>query len=203
MEKNEEFSKELETQYSILIKAEAKKTEQRFIVMLVIMCISLISVIISLFFSAKAYINTKDEITKNVEESKNYYETLSITYNNGNILDLQGIGNDYSLSDPKTIQITNEGNNKITFSLKLSSIKSSLLATNNLKYSIEKDNQQITSKELPLSDGEILSNVTIDPEETFTYTIKVNFTGSIDDYSNYYKANVDVVQKKSDTNLLE
>ena len=62
MEKNEEFSKELETQYNILIKAEAKKTEQRFIAMFIILCLTLVSGLISLVFAAKAYFNTKEDV---------------------------------------------------------------------------------------------------------------------------------------------
>jgi maltodextrin utilization protein YvdJ len=65
MEKNEEFSKELETQYNILIKAEARKTNQRFIAIFIVLCLSLICGLLSLVFSAKAFFNSKEDIEKN------------------------------------------------------------------------------------------------------------------------------------------
>ena len=77
MEKNEEFSKELETQYNILIKAEAKKTEQRFIAMFIILCLTLVSGLISLVFAAKAYFNTKEDVNNIEEVEKVYFEYLT------------------------------------------------------------------------------------------------------------------------------
>ena len=203
MEKNEEFSKELETQYNILIKAESKKTEQRFIAIFVILCLTLVSGLISLVFAAKAYFNTKEDINKIEEVEKVNYETLSITYNNGNRLELNNIGTDYVLPYPKVIQITNEGNTPTTFNIKISSIKTSLLDTNNLRYTVEKNGNQAINKELPLSDTEILKNVVIEPDETITYTIRASFTGTFDDYSNYYNANVDIIQNNSTSVLLK
>ena len=203
MEKNEEFSKELETQYNILIKAEAKKTEQRFIAIFIILCLTLVSGLISLVFAAKAYFNTKEDVNNIEEVEKVYFETLSITYNNGNRLELNEIGTDYVLQNPKIIQITNEGNTPTTFNVKISSIKTSLLATNNLRYSVERNGNQTLTKELPLSDTEILKNVVIEPDETITYTIKASFTGTFDDYSNYYSANVDIVQNNTASVLLK
>lgn len=203
MEKNEEFSKELETQYNILIKAEAKKTEQRFIAIFIILCLTLVSGLISLVFAAKAYFNTKEDVNNIEEVEKVYFETLSITYNNGNRLELNEIGTDYVLQNPKIIQITNEGNTPTSFNVKISSIKTSLLATNNLRYSVERNGNQTLTKELPLSDTEILKNVVIEPDETITYTIKASFTGTFDDYSNYYSANVDIVQNNTASVLLK
>ena len=150
MEKNEEFSKELETQYNILIKAEAKKTEQRFIAMFIILCLTLVSGLISLVFAAKAYFNTKEDVNNIEEVEKVYFETLSITYNNGNRLELNEIGTDYVLPNPKVIQITNEGNNPTSFNIKISSIKTSLLATNNLRYSVERNETQFLRALLPV-----------------------------------------------------
>jgi hypothetical protein len=203
MEKNEEFSKELETQYNILIKAEAKKTEQRFIAMFIILCLTLVSGLISLVFAAKAYFNTKEDVNNIEEVEKVYFETLSITYNNGNRLELNEIGTDYVLPNPKVIQITNEGNNPTSFNIKISSIKTSLLATNNLRYSVERNGEQTLTKELPLSDTEIIKNVVIEPDETITYTIRASFTGTFDDYSNYYNANVDIIQNNTASVLLK
>ena len=202
MEKKEEFSKELETQYNILIKAEAKKTEHRFIAVFIIICITLLSTLVSLVFAAKAYFNSKEDVVETVEETKEYYETLSITYNNGNKLDLKEIGTGYSLQTPKRIQITNEGNTDVKFNIKISSIKTSLLATNNLVYTIERENTTSIKKELPLTDTDILKEVTIAPEETITYIIKVDFQGTIEDNSNYYNANIDIIQESMATNLL-
>ena len=203
MEKNEEFSKELETQYNILIKAEAKKTEQRFIAMFIILCLTLVSGLISLVFAAKAYFNTKEDVNNIEEVEKVYFETLSITYNNGNRLELNEIGTDYVLPNPKVIQITNEGNNPTSFNIKISSIKTSLLATNNLRYTVERNGEQTLTKELPLSDTEIIKNVVIEPDETITYTIRASFTGTFDDYSNYYNANVDIIQNNTASVLLK
>ena len=203
MEKNEEFSKELETQYNILIKAEAKKTEQRFIAMFIILCLTLVSGLISLVFAAKAYFNTKEDVNNIEEVEKVYFETLSITYNNGNRLELNEIGTDYVLPNPKVIQITNEGNNPTSFNIKISSIKTSLLATNNLRYSVERNGEQTLTKELPLSDTEIIKNVVIEPDETITYTIRASFTGTFDDYSNYYNANIDIIQNNTASVLLK
>lgn len=203
MEKNEEFSKELETQYNILIKAEARKTNQRFIAIFIILCLSLISCLLSLVFSAKAFLNTKEDVEKATTIEKNYYETLSITYNGNKNLNLENIGTNYTLEKPKVIQITNEGNSPVTFNVKISSIKTSLLATNNLRYTIERDGNPTITKELPLSDTNILTNVVIAPSETITYTIKASFIGNFDDYSNYYRAVIDIVQQSNSSSLLE
>ncbi|MGM9647148.1 MAG: hypothetical protein ACI3YH_03335, partial [Eubacteriales bacterium] len=108
MEKNEDFKEELETQYTILIKAKEKKEHQRFIVLLIILGITFVSVIISVIFSYKALSATK-KLDKNESVSSTYYKTLSITFNGNQNLNLTGIGNGYELTNPKVIQITNEG----------------------------------------------------------------------------------------------
>ena len=203
MEKNEEFSKELETQYNILIKAEARKTNQRFIAIFIVLCLSLICGLLSLVFSAKAFFNSKEDIDKNNAIEKYYFETLSITYNGDKTLDLENIGTNYTLPNPRVVQITNEGNSPITFNVKISGIKTSLLATNNLRYTVERDGKPTLTKELPLSDTDILKNVVIEPNETITYTFKASFIGNFDDYSNYYKASIDIVQQSNSSNLLE
>ena len=203
MEKKEKVSKALETQYNILIKAEARKTNQRFIDIFIILCLSLVSCLLSLVFSAKAFFNTKEDMNKSNSIEKYYFETLSITYNGDKTLNLEHIGTNYTLENPRIVQITNEGNNPITFNVKISGIKTSLLATNNLRYTVERDGKPTITKELPLSDTDILTNVVIEPDETITYTFKASFIGNFDDYTNYYKANIDIVQQSNSSNLLE
>ena len=202
MEKNEEFGKELETQYNILIKAEAKKSEKRFIAIFIIVCVTLLFTLISLVFAAKSYFKTKEDVEEIKEDSKTYYETLAVTFNGGNKLELNEITSDYSLERPKVIKITNEGTSETKFNIKLTSIKTSLLATNNLKYTLIRDNNTSTSKELPLTDTEIIKDVSIAPNETITYTIKVNFNGTIENNSNYYNCNINIISQSMATNLL-
>jgi hypothetical protein len=147
---------------------------------------------------------TKDATSKVVSNEATYYQTLSVSYNNGPVLDLQGIGNGYVLQSPKTITITNDGNTDITFNIKLTSIKSSLSSTNDLIYTITKDNEISSEKALPLNDENLLQEVVIHAEETITYTVNVSFKGvlGLNDYSNYYSANLQIVQKNGTTNLI-
>lgn len=205
MEKNETFKEELETQYTILIKAKEKKEKQRFIVLIIILGITFLSVIISLIFSYKAFSATKNIEEEKEIESKTYYQTLSTMYNNGPNLNLSGIGNGYELSNPKVIQITNEGNTSITFDIKITGIQTSLLSTNNLVYTISRAGETSITKELPLSNKNIVSDIKIKPEETITYIIKVSFKGTLEtgDYSNYYNSKIVVEQKDNKTSLLE
>lgn len=204
MEKNEDFKEELETQYTILIKAKEKKEHQRFIVLLIILGLTFVSVIISVIFSYKALSATK-KLDKNESVSSTYYKTLSITFNGNQNLNLTGIGNGYELTNPKVIQITNEGDSDITFDIKLVSIQSSLLSTNNLVYTISCNNETSITKELPLSDKIIVSDITITPEETKTYVIKVAFKGTIEEgnYNNYYNSKIVVEANDNKTSLLE
>lgn len=205
MEKNENFKSELETQYNILIKANEKKERQRFKIILSIISITLIFVIISLFFSYKAFISSKNINDNEKKEPNTHYRTLSVIYNGDSNLNLSGIGNGYELSNPKVIQITNEGDSNITFDLKLNSIKTSLLSTNNFVYQITTNGESSNYKEFPLSDKTILQDVLITPEQTITYIIKAKFTGTIEqnNYSNYYNSNIVIEQKDDKSNLLE
>lgn len=205
MEKNENFKEELETQYNILIKANEKKEKQRFLIVLIIVIITFIAVIISVIFSYKAYDTSKKVNDIKDNGSKIYYRTLSTTFNGDSKLNLTGIGNGYELTNPKVIQITNEGNNDITFDLKLVSINTSLLSTNNLIYTLTSKNEVSNSKELPLSDKALVQDVKIAPNETITYIINIKFTGVIEqnNYSNYYNAKILIEQKDNKANLLE
>lgn len=204
MEKNENFKAELENQYAILIKASEKNEQKRFTVILTILIITLLSVLISIIFAAMAFSNSKKVNIANNEKST-HYQILSITYNGSNNLNLSKIGNGYQLSTPKTISITNEGDTDITFDIKLTSINTSLLSTNNLVYTLTKNNSESTSKELPLSDKVIASDVKIAPEETISYVIKVSFNGTIEEnnYTNYYNSKIVIEEKDNKSNLLE
>ncbi len=204
MEKNENFKTELENQYTILIKASEQKETKRFAIILTILIITLISVIISIFFASLAYKNSL-KINKENKDSFTHYQTLAITYNDTYNLNLENIGNNYQLKNPKTINITNEGDTDITFDIKLTSINTSLLSTNNLFYTLTKNNTESTKKELPLSDKVITSNIKIAPKETVSFILKVAFTGTMEEnnYSNYYKAKIIVEQKDNKSELLE
>lgn len=205
MEKNETFKEELETQYAILIKAKERKEKQRFNILLVILAITFISVIISVFFAYKAFSATKNIDNKTETEALIYYQTLSTTFNDNQYLNLSAIGNGYELSTPKVVQITNDGNTDITFDIKLTGIKSSLTSTNNLVYTITRNGDTSITKELPLSDKVIASDIKISPEETITYVIKVSFKGTLEegDYSNYYNSKIVIEQKDNKASLLE
>ena len=172
--------------------------------MLIILGLTFVSVIISVIFSYKALSATK-KLDKNESVSSTYYKTLSITFNGNQNLNLTGIGNGYELTNPKVIQITNEGDSDITFDIKLVSIQSSLLSTNNLVYTISCNNETSITKELPLSDKIIVSDITITPEETKTYVIKVAFKGTIEEgnYNNYYNSKIVVEANDNKTSLLE
>ena len=145
MEKNENFKSQLETQYNILIKASEKKEQKRYICILIILISTLISVIISIIFAYQAFKNSK-EANQSDDTINTYYETLSVVYNGSNTLDLTNIGNGYNLSTPRTIQVTNEGNVDIDFDINLKSIKTSLLSTNNLIYTINSDDNETINK---------------------------------------------------------
>ncbi len=204
MEKNENFKTELENQYTILIKASEKKEEKRFIIILTILSVTLISVLISIIFTILAFRNSL-KINIESKEVSTHYQTLAITYNGNESLNLSNIGNGYQLQTPKVINITNEGDTDITFDIKLTSINTSLLSTNNLLYTLTKNNNESTSKELPLSDKVIASDVKIAPNETISYVIKVAFTGTIEanNNTNYYNSKIIIEQKDNKSNLLE
>lgn len=205
MEKNESFKTELETQYTILINAKEKKEKLRFIILLVILSITLIVVIISVIFAYKAYSSTKEIKSTNQSNKTTYYTTLTTMYNNGYLLNLNGIGNGYTLTTPKIIQITNEGNTEISFNIKITNIHTSLLSTNNLVYTLSRDGQTSINKELPLTDTTVLSDIIIKPNETITYILNVSFNGTteIGDYSNYYNSNIIIEQNNNNPSLLE
>ncbi len=205
MEKNEKFKSELENQYTILIQAQERSEKRRFIALFVVICITLISVIVSMVFAFIAY-RRSSSIRGDIDQVENiYYQTLSTVYNNSAKLEINDIVTGYRLETPKTIQITNDGDVDVTYNIKLSSIKSSLISTNNLFYTLSSDGETGTLKQLPLTDKVILDNVKIGPNETKTYTLDVLFQGtmSVEDASNYYQAYVVVEQIDNKSNLLE
>lgn len=199
----EEFKEELENQYSILIKASAKEQRKRTIIIITILSLTLIATTISTVFAIKAYSSTKIITKEKTSASKKYYQTLSTTYNDSSKLEISNIYTGFTLVTPKIITITNEGDTKITYDVKIKNINTSLLSTNNLVYTITKDNQTSSSKELPLSDSNILSEIEISPKETVTYVINVTYNGVIDNNTNYYNANIVVEQNNKKTNLLD
>ncbi len=205
MEKNNNFKSELETQYNILIKASEQKEQKRFIIIVSILSVTLLSTLISIIFASIAFNNTKKIDIENKEKNIVYYQTLTTTYNDGNILTLNNIGNGFTLEKPKIIEITNEGTTDIIFDIKLTSINTSLLSTNKLVYTLMKNNENIVSKELPLSEKVIASDIKIAPGETISYILKVTFTGTIEEnnYSNYYNSKIIIEQKGNKADLLE
>ncbi len=204
MEKKEDFKTELENQYSILIRANEKKEHQRYMVLLVIILITFAVCLVSMLFSFKAFSTTKDINDDNKVITNIHNHTLSTMFNNGRTLSLNNITNGYELATPKIIQITNEGNSDIIFDIKLTSIKSTLSSTNNLVYTLTRDNSTSDAMSLPLSDKTIIQNVTIEPSQTITYTLKVKFNGTLDNTNaNSYSANIIVEQKNNKANLLE
>ena len=205
MEKNENFKTELENQYSILIRANEKKEHQRYMVLLVIILITFSVCLVSMLFSFKAFSSTKEINDDNKVITNVHNHTLSTMFNNGRMLNLTKITNGYELATPKIIQITNEGNSDIIFDIKLTSIKSTLSSTNNLVYTLTRDNTTSDAMSLPLSDKIIAQNITIEPSQTITFTLKVKFTGTLDNTNldNSYSANIVVEQKNNKANLLE
>ena len=204
MEKNENFKSELETQYTILIKANERKEKQRFTIILIILSITLLSVMTSIFFAYKAFSSTKN-IEEETKEGQTYYHTLSTMFNDGAKLSLTNIGNGYELATPKVIQLSNEGDSDIKFDIKLTGINTSLLSTNNLVYTIINNGNTSIAKELPLTEKEIVSDINIAPGTTSEFIIKVQFKGVIEEgnYSNYYYANLVIEQENNNTSLLE
>ena len=85
MEKNNNFKSELETQYNILIKASEQKEQKRFIIIVSILSVTLLSTLISIIFASIAFNNTKKIDIENKEKNIVYYQTLTTTYNDGNI----------------------------------------------------------------------------------------------------------------------
>ncbi len=204
MEKKENFKDELETQYNILIKANEEKEQQRYMIIFIIIIITLLFSFISMFFAFKAYRSTKSINDENQVITKVYNQVLSTTFNNGETLSLLQISNGYTLATPKIITITNEGDSDIIFDIKLTSIKTTMVSTNNLVYTLTKDNEVSDTMELPLNDKIITQNITITPNQTMTFILNAKYNGVIENGLSYeYSANISIEQKNNKTNLLE
>lgn len=203
MEKNENFKNELENQYSILIRANERKEHQRYMVLLTIILVTFFTCLVTMFFSFKAFSSTKELNDDNKVLTNSYQLTLSTMFNNGRVLNLEKINTGYELSTPKVIQITNEGNSDIIFDIKLTSIKTSLLSTNNLVYTLTRDNETSDAMELPLNDKIIAQDIKINPEQTISFILKVKYNGTIESNNNNYSANIEIEQKNNKANLLE
>lgn len=204
MEKNENFKSELETQYGILIEANEKIKKHRYIFVIILLIITYLSVLVSIFFSYKALKNSNSVNSEIKENINTNYLTLSTIYKNGNDLTIKNIDNGF-ISTPKEIQITNEGDTDITFNIKISSIKTTLISTNNLVYTLTKNNEVIGSNILPLQERNILSEINIAPKETITYSLIVSFNGVLEqgNNTNSYQANIVIEQNNNKANLLE
>ena len=204
MEKNDNFKSDLENQYTILIQAQERSEQRRFLAILVIITVTLLAVIVNAVFSFMAYKKSSD-IQEDVKDEKTYYQTLSTVYNGSSSLVLDNIVTGYRLGTPKTIEITNDGDTTVTYNIKIASIKTSLLSTNNLFYTINSNGETSSTKQLPLTDKVILDNIKIEPKETRTYTIDVVFQGTTfeGENNNYYHASIIVEQMDNKSNLLE
>ena len=201
--KKEDFKEELENQYTILIKAEERQNKKRTIILYIISSVTLFMTTVSLITVFISLSNTKKE-SKKLSEPKTVYQTLVTNYNGDNTLNLNAIGNGYYLQNPKVITISNEGDNSFTYNIKISNIQTSLLSTNNLVYTITKDNEVSSPKELPLTETTILDNIKITPGETTTYKIDVKFNGIVEtgNYTNNYNSQIIVEQNNDKANLL-
>ncbi len=205
MEKNENFKSELETQYTILIQAQERSEKRQFIALLVILVLTLVSVVVSTVFAFMAYRGSTKAHEDISETEKIYYQTLVVVYINGPKMELNNIVTGYRLNTPKVIKVSNEGNTEATFNIKIASIKTSFISSNNLFYTIDSNGENSSTKQLPLSDKVIMDNIKLGPNETKTYTINVVFQGTIplEETNNYYHASIIIEQTDNKSSLLE
>ena len=203
LKKNDEFKEELQNQYTILIKAEERQQKKRTMTLYVICGLTLLMTFISLISVLISLNGTKKEHNK-TSEPKTVYQTLVTNYNDGKLLNLEYIGTGYYLANPKIITLSNEGDTELTYNIKVTNIETSLLATNNLVYTITKNNEVSSPKELPLKEECLLKEITLTPGETVTYKIDVTFNGVLEAgyNTNYYKANIVVEQNNDQPDLL-
>lgn len=202
--KNEGFKEELEKQYSILLKAEEKNQNRRNIIIVIIFFLTFIASSFCVFFSYRSYKNTKIIISSKKKENKNYYETLSTVFNNGQNINISNLTYQTDLFSPMLITITNDGNTEITYNIEITNVKTSLPSTQNLYYTFTVNNTTSSPKNLPLNKASLLSDQKIKPKETITYILRASYTGSIENNSqNYYQAKIKVEQTNSKSTLLE
>lgn len=203
LKKNEDFKEELQTQYTILIKAEERQQKKRTITLYIVCGLTFLMTLISLISVMVSLSNTKKANDETVKP-KTVYQTLVTNYNGIKNLELNGIGNGYYLQNPPVITISNEGDSSLTYNIKVSNIQTSLLSTNNLVYTLTKNNEVTASKELPLNENYLLRDIKLPAGETVVYKIDVKFNGVLEagNYSNNYKANIIVEQNNNQASLL-
>jgi hypothetical protein len=76
LKKNEDFKEELETQYTILIKAEEREQKRRALIMYIICGLTLFMTIISLITVSISLGRTKKEQIKNTSENKAFLDLI-------------------------------------------------------------------------------------------------------------------------------
>lgn len=201
--KSDEFKFEIEHQSNILIKAENKEQKERAIIMLIVLTATFVMTILSLVFSIKAYNATKETQKKEAEKNETYYQTLITAYSDSPQINISNLTTGYT-SNTKRLTINNDGDYEIIFNIKLTSITTNLLSTNSLVYSLVGNGSNIT-KELPLQESTLLSDISIEPGQTIQYTFDIKFNGIIDSPEPVYNYNATflVEQNNSNSSLLE
>ena len=189
--KNLEFTKDLESEFSSLIKQENQKQTLRNGIIIAILAVSIIIGIINLVLSKRALSQTR-EINDYTKTEEKLYQTLEITYNDNSDIKFDNINN---IEGPtyKTIAIKNRGNSKAVFDLKIKSIKTSLVDQNVWSYEKKKNDILLGNKKLPLKETNIDSEVTIEPGSTIIYKIEINKVNNIDIEDPHFYANIVVV----------
>ena len=189
--KNEDFKSDLESQYNTLILASRKEQKSHSLIIIFLLIITLITSILSLILSFNTLSHTK-KITEQVKTTDLVYKTLEVTYSDDQYINIENLKEGFHLEEPKSITITNTGDSKITFDIKISSIKTSLESTSDLIYTITKVGGYPTQKSVPLSETPIVINESLGKDETVTYNFNIEYKGSIPnpDKLNYYFANI-------------
>ena len=195
--KNLEFTKDLGSEFSSLIKIENQKQSLRNGIIIAILAISIIIGIINLVLSKRALSQTR-EINDYTKTEEKLYQTLEITYDNDLNINFDNINN-IEETTYKTITIKNKGNSKAIFDLKINSIKTSLVDQNVLSYKITKNDILLGNKKLPLKETNIDSEVIIEPGSTITYKIEINKISNIDIENPHFYANIVVVPNHNQT----
>lgn len=200
---NDNFKSELKAQYNFLVQTEKKEQQKRNLIITSILLLTLCITFIGTFFSYTSYRTSLSSKKIKTNEINNHYETLSVTFNDSKTLSLNNITTGYVLLNPKVINITNEGDSKVVYDINLTGVKTSL-SNDNLVYTITKENETSIAKGLPISGSPIVTDAELEPQESVRYIINVSCNGDIDlGFDNYYQANLEVLQKNNQVNLLE
>ncbi len=196
--KNEDFKSELETQYNTLIIAGQKEQKNNLLIITILLVLTFISSIFSLILSSKALSQTK-KINEQVKTTDLIYKTLEVVYSDDQYINIESLKDGYKSN--KTITITNKGDTKITFDIKISSIKTSLPTTSDLIYTITKVGGTSIQKSLPLNETSIVINESLGKDETVVYSFDIDYKGPKQDSEkmSYYFANISVNQNQNNT----